>query len=373
MVKIVKFAVYSAFRNKRRTFLSAFSVVIGVFALLCLGGYLSAVRHFWSQSLIRGEYGHFQIFKKDYLQGDETSFDKSLTLSEQRQIYAILDSIPQVELYTKRVSLSGLVGNNQDSKIFMGSGIEIEKEKKLSDYAKPNLLAGKSLSKYAPRGVQMPSNLARKLGLSDKDEVLLLSNSVSGSLEGVLAQVRGVCQYPTDQLNDFFVVMPYQLSQELTLTDNVHRLVVLLKSRQQIDAVVRQVLDLAKKKGLQIQIRNWQQLAKNFRQVMGMFNTIFLVVTSILILVISVLISNTIYMSVMERTSEIATMRAIGINRKTIFLMIVFEGLVIALIGYTVGSILAYLASLTNLVKLTNFQGVDDHIFVHSIIFFYVL
>ena len=53
---------------------------------------------------------------------------------------------------------------------------------------------------------------------------------------------------------------------------------------------------------------------------------------------------NTMYSAVAARTREIATLRALGFGRSPIILSVVFESLVLALLGGVVGAGAAYLA-----------------------------
>lgn len=53
---------------------------------------------------------------------------------------------------------------------------------------------------------------------------------------------------------------------------------------------------------------------------------------------------NTMYSAVAARTREIATLRALGFGRSAVIVSILFESLVLALIGGLIGGILAYLA-----------------------------
>ena len=69
----------------------------------------------------------------------------------------------------------------------------------------------------------------------------------------------------------------------------------------------------------------------------------------IVILVVAVLIANTLLMSVFERTRELGILASLGMKGRQIMLMVLFEAVILALLGVAAGLILgagvvAYLA-----------------------------
>jgi len=74
-----------------------------------------------------------------------------------------------------------------------------------------------------------------------------------------------------------------------------------------------------------------------------MFRAIFLFISSIMGIIALFTIVNTMGMSVMERTTEIGTARAMGVRRVGIRRVFLVEGAILGAIGATVGAALAQL------------------------------
>ena len=60
------------------------------------------------------------------------------------------------------------------------------------------------------------------------------------------------------------------------------------------------------------------------------------------ILVVAVLIANTLLMSVFERTREMGILAALGMKRRQVMLMFLFEATILALAGIAVGQVLGF-------------------------------
>ena len=342
-MKLWKLALRNIFRNKRRTLLTMLSVIISSACLLIFAGYNNARNYFWSQSLIHNQYGHLQIFKTGYLEGENTSFKNSITPEEKSRIYEICKRNDKILLTLERVNLVGLIGTETASKMFVAQGQQAKKEKMMasfnsSSYGNSNIKKGKNLSEKEKTGVVIPIEMAKKMELEIGDEILLMGQSVDNSFEAAATKVRGVADYSIDAINEILLIMNLDLTKDITLTENIHSMPVLLDRQEDISEVKNFLQSKFKENNLDLEVKSWLQLAKEFRQVTQMFDNILGIVTIILVILIIVLVSNTIFMSIMERTREIATMKSIGISKASIFLLIILEGCFICIFGRIFGN-----------------------------------
>jgi putative ABC transport system permease protein len=87
-----------------------------------------------------------------------------------------------------------------------------------------------------------------------------------------------------------------------------------------------------------------------------MFKTIFSFISAVMGVIVLFTVVNTMTMSVMERTHEIGTLRAMGIKKRGIALQFVLEGILLGGIGATLGILLGSAAA-----NIVNHSGMMWH------------
>jgi putative ABC transport system permease protein len=105
---------------------------------------------------------------------------------------------------------------------------------------------------------------------------------------------------------------------------------------------------------LDLEVRDFAELQPFYRQAVGMFRAIFLFIATIMAVIVLFTVVNTLGMSVMERTTEIGTARAMGVRRGAIRRQFIVEGGILGAVGAAVGVAVAQgLAMLMNGAGLT--------------------
>jgi putative ABC transport system permease protein len=115
-----------------------------------------------------------------------------------------------------------------------------------------------------------------------------------------------------------------------------------------------------------VQVKTWFQLATLYKQV-AMFNKIQnLIIQLILMSLVMLSIANTVGMSILERTGEIGTIRALGEKRATVVFQFLMEGFFLGLCGAILGTCSAiFLAKIFNSMNVPIvFPGASAPIFI---------
>ena len=113
---------------------------------------------------------------------------------------------------------------------------------------------------------------------------------------------------------------------------------VILKDPDKLSETMEEINLLSDQKNLNIQAIDWQEASGIVGQFIFVFQLILFVGILIIFLVALVIINNTMLMTMLERTSEIGTMRAIGAQRVVIMVMVFFETLVLGLLAGGLGA-----------------------------------
>jgi putative ABC transport system permease protein len=101
-----------------------------------------------------------------------------------------------------------------------------------------------------------------------------------------------------------------------------------------------------------LSVRTWHDLATYYVQVNTMFNGFLGVIRAIILLVTLFIMGNTMNRIVRERMREWGTLRAMGMKKPRILLLVVLEGFMQGIVGAALGIILGFVVS-----ELLNIRG----------------
>lgn len=115
-------------------------------------------------------------------------------------------------------------------------------------------------------------------------------------------------------------------------------IVVKAKASANAPALIKSLNETFKKDGIAVVAGDWQKAAGPYGQSVDVIRIVFTVAIAILCIVAVIIIMNTFIISVIERTGEIGTMRAIGAEKGFIRKLFATEATVLALIFSTIGA-----------------------------------
>ena len=133
------------------------------------------------------------------------------------------------------------------------------------------------------------------------------------------------------------------LRDELNKTDDGAWNYVLMKVNNplQTNAIIAQLNAKFAEAGLDVYAMDWKAAAYSYSQSVAGISLVFNILIIILAIVVFIIIMNTMIVSVIERTSEIGTMRAIGAEKKFVRRLFMSETLILTSISSVLGIVLA--------------------------------
>jgi putative ABC transport system permease protein len=318
-------------RHARRSAAGAFAVAFGAAALVLAAGFIEWIYWAMREGAIHSGLGHLQVVRTGYLERGAADPFRYL-LPESSPEKALIERLPNVVSVAPRLRFTGLVAKGDSSLSFLGHGVDTARE---VDGAHATFVeAGAALSNDDPSGVALGQGLAASLEARVGDKLVLLVTRRGGVLDGMDVTVRGIFSTPTKAYDDVAVHVPFRLANELLQAGGAHAWVVYLDSTGSTGAVVDR---LKRELGATFEVMPWYQAADFYQKTVRLFSRQVLVMKLIIALVVVLAISNTMMMSVLERTNEIATSMALGLRRRRVLVRFIFEGLFVGLIGGALG------------------------------------
>ncbi len=330
-------ALRSLLRQPRRTAIALFAIGFGVVALLLAGGFMEWI--FWAmrESTIQSQLGHVQVVRPGYLkQGAADPYRFFMPDDGVQQGY--LEGLEHAQEVVPRIGFSGLISHGDATVSFIGEGVDPAREVALSRYLV--IVEGVALAAGDEGGLLLGEGLAANLGAKPGDTVVLLSTTASGGINAVEAKVRGLFFTSNKEFDDVALRLPLSLAQRLLKTQGVHRWLVLLDDTAYTDTAVAKIKAHFAAEGEALEVVPWYRLADFYNKTVALFGRQLGVVAGIIGLIIVLSISNTLIMSVLERTREIGTLLALGHRRRQVLGLYVSEGLWLGIIGGLAGVII---------------------------------
>lgn len=330
-------ALRNLFRHRRRTGIVLAAISFSVIALLLAGGFVEWI--FWGmrEGAIHSRLGHIQVTRPDYFTlGSSDPF--AYLLQEDIDEAEFVSGLPDVRVVSPRLAFNGLVSYGDVTIGFTGEGVNPEKEALVSQHL--IIAQGEDLKSDEPNGVLLGAGLADNLGVGIGDTVALLSTTSGGGLNGVELAVTGLFHSASKAFDDAALRIPIDTARNLLRISGSHSLVFLLRDTNRTDVVLQSLKDRYPESTSQYQFTPWYELADFFNKAKALLSRQMNIVKLIIAVIIVLSISNTMVMSVIERTGEIGTLMAIGFKRLSILRLFISEGLLLGVVGGLIGVVI---------------------------------
>jgi putative ABC transport system permease protein len=336
-----RLALRNVLRQKRRTVLTILVLVAGYVALALAGGFMAQTFQALSDGAIQGGFGHLQILPKGGLEADEgQSLEHALPNGE--VLATQLRKDPAVAEVLPRIQFMGLASNGTRSVAFLGTAVDAEREprfmstaERIASGAKYPGGAGSRWISHDPeaREAVLGIGLAKSLGVTIGGSVTLMSTTPDGAMNAIDVEVAGLEDLGLRELND----------RSLTVSlDTAGTLLNAGAARSRLSVVLKHPEDAAKESVRLASLTGaeaypWFELASFYRQVKLLYFAIFGFMGLVLALVVLLATANTLLMSVMERLRELGTLRAVGMQPRSLLVLLQWEGALLGIGGSLAG------------------------------------
>ena len=336
-MKWLKFALLNVLRNRRRGLAAILIVAVGSSGIL-MGGGFALYTYDSLREMAARDNGHLILGHSDYFDKQEET-PLEFGLSDYDIVTKNLLQHQRVRAVLPKLAFSGLISNGDNSSVFVGNGIDPGEFKVKGPFLK--VVAGASLSASPPTDsdpqVMIGEGLAKIMNASVGDSLTLLSSTVEGSLNAQDVIVQGIFTLGVPEVDKRILLTDLSTAQSLLLTEKISTLSVYLYDTQETDSVGSEIRTLYP----QLAVQTWLDTAFYYLSVRGLYNRIFGLLGIIILGMVFFAIANVVSMSVVERTREIATLRAMGTHPTEVVRNFILEALIIGFISVSLAMALS--------------------------------
>lgn len=308
-------------------FISIAGVALGVFALIVV---LSVMNGFGNELRDRtlSMTSHATISGYDGYVRDWRS-----VLAKAEQNKEVVSAAPYIR---KEVMLS----NGRRVSGSLVRGIQPDMESRVS-LVESKMISG-SLTDLKPGeyGIVLGRELANALGVYEGDRITVITPQASITAVGVMPRLRrfrvvGVFEVGMHQYDSAMAYMHLQDAAKLfSYEDKVNG--VRLKFTDLFDAP-RITRDIEKDFGEDYWVKDWSKQHKNFFRALQTEKTVMFIILLMMVSVAALNIVSTLMMTVTDKESDIAILRALGMRPSSIMTIFIIQGAFIGLFGTIIG------------------------------------
>ena len=347
MRNIIKIAFRNLYRQKRRSILTMGIVAFGVLSVLLFTATAGSFKNFMISEITDSMLGHIQIHAKGYVSSlDNLPLDRTIKAKQLKELESILDQIPEIEYYTYRILLGGMVSNYLESTSAKFSAIIPAKESKVAPLLKDRLIQGNFLNKGE---ILLPDVITKGFKSKIGDDIVLVATNADGSVNGQPLKISGIMESVVGPTGKYGYIHFDDAKSILRMNETeVSEVAIRIKNfndLEKVNSILNKRLESIKnKKGQPVfEVHTWEQLSP-FYNIAKMIDMMSLFIKVILIGIVLVSIMNVMIMAVYERTKEIGAISAMGTLPSKIRWMFLFEGLFLGILGSVIGVIASMIA-----------------------------
>jgi ABC-type lipoprotein release transport system permease subunit len=330
---ILKLSYKNIWRNKRRTLITAASILFAVFFAVLMKSIQVGAWGYMVDQVVNYYFGYGQIHTAGYW--DEQNIDKAFALDGNWQQY--IDPKKGIEDLVPRLESFALAAKGESSKGTLLIGVDPAKEDLLT-HLSTRVTKGKYFN--GEKGLLVAEGLAEYLKVETGDTMVLISQGYHGVNAAGKYAITGLVSFGSPELNNQMVFLTLPEAQEFygapglatslviktNHPDNIKMTVNRL--RKQLDAEAFEVLDYEELMPELIEAKKLDEAGGD-------------IIILILYAIIGFGIFGTMLMMLKEREYEFGILKAIGMKPGQINWMVWLETVFLGFLGCLSGMLLA--------------------------------
>ena len=352
-MKTIAMAWRNLLRQKRRTLITLSALIVGLCGVVVFQGYIQSLMGGLRDSTIRAGLGHLQVARAPGYFADGEFNPYSYALPDAGSLLAKLAAEPGVRAAFPSTGFTSIAGKGEKSVTLLVKGYPAERmffppaqgqvRPPADRFSLGTLLSGSAPGPGEKDRLVLGETAARILDAGPGSVVTLMAILPGGGLNGRDFTVAGVYRDPGR--DKVFAFTDYATAVDFTGVAGPAVVHVLAND-------VGAVAGIAARLPSGLAVRTWHELATFYVQVNTMFSGFLTVIRAIILLVTLFIMGNTMNRIVRERMKEWGTLRAMGMKKRRILLLVVLEGCFQGIVGAALGILLGFLVS-----ELLNLRG----------------
>ncbi len=328
-----KLAWRNLWRHSTRTVVVIVAIVASFALLLFFIGLQADLERSFEQAAIETAGGNVFVHAENYWE----TLDNERIIEEPGPIFEAADEMVAVSNWLPRLVIHGLLETSDDSVAVQLTGIDREREE-LVRSPEEDLVEGVFFDEANPASLVVGIGVADRLGVGIGDRVVLTASLPDGEIERTLFFLDGIVETGADEFDNTRAWTPLEVAQSaMEMEGQLNQVALVLHDdgqRHQVASSMQQMLD---DRGQHLDVQSWDVLLPDVVALMQFRRGLAYLIFIALLIVVALAIANTFMMAVMERVRELGLLSAVGLTPERMFMMLLYESLILGFIGLLVG------------------------------------
>lgn len=323
-------------RRKLRSWLTMIGIFIGIAAVIALVSLGQGLQNYITEEFEKLGKDKIIIMPKTMsTPGSVTSESLMLTTDDLK----IIEDVRGVDWAIGFLTKQDIMHFREEATIVYTIGTNPDELDLLEEMQSYEILEGRNLKEGDKYKIVVGYNHAygkiweRNLEIGDKVEI-----------EGTEFEVVGIMDKIGNAIDDASVYLPKEILKEILNTGNEESQIMAKTAQgfdpKEVSETIERKLRQSKneKEGQEtFTVQTSEQLLNTFQSIFSVVQAVLVGIAAISLLVGGIGIMNTMYTSVLERTREIGTMKAVGAKNSDILMIFLFESGLLGLVGGAIG------------------------------------
>ncbi len=287
-------------------------------------------------SAIKTEASHIQLHHKKYLENPDLKYFIHNSDSIRDQI----DSMKGVSAVTVRLIVNSMIASAETGSGVQVIGINPDDERKVTNiYEK--ITDGGYFEGKGRNPIVIGKKMADKLNVNVRSKLVLTMQDMNGEIVRAQFKVAGIYKISNSMYEEMAVFVRKSDLASLIAMENTdgHEIAVLLDD----DRTYNDIQNKLSARYKDLDVKSWKEIMPEVSLVEESLDISMYLILGIILFALLFGIINTMLMAVLERVKELGMLMAVGMNKKRVFIMIMFETLFLAFTGSIIGIILGYM------------------------------
>jgi|TARA_Y100000768_G_scaffold300050_1_gene233814 putative ABC transport system permease protein len=334
MKTVIKIAWRNIWRNKLRSLTVIVSMVLGLFSGLFAVSMMLGLNDQRMDSAVDSYLSHIQIHHPSF----NENFDIKHTVQNFDSLKISLKNDQSIKAFSSRTIISGMASTAHGSAGIRLIGIDPSSESKVTN-VHTSMVKGTYFNSIKSKPALIGKKLAEKLQLDIKKKIYLTFVDENGDQQRIKLKVEGIFKTASTLFDRTNIYMKREdLQKILANSSAIHEIGIICENFNIVDSKV----DGLNKSFPNNKVESWGQIAPELGYAQEIMGSVIYIFMGIILIALSFGIINTMLMAVLERKKELGMLMSVGLNKRKVFFMVVFETLFISLVAAPIGIFLSY-------------------------------